>query len=173
MIPRGALVRSRVVGDPGEALATALDRSLTGYAVLEPQATLLLDGDERAVLALREGVPIRAYHAATGRGGADALADLGTPGPCRVALYRTGEPDVEGGAPVEPGTPAELLAADPALADRSRAAAPDDASAPSESLDAVEAFLENEEKIEAIRERAREEATRRADEWGFDEAVDG
>jgi hypothetical protein len=33
----------------------------------------------------------------------------------------------------------------------------------------VEAFLEDDEKIDAIRERAREEATERADEWGFEE----
>jgi hypothetical protein len=70
--------------------------------------------------------------------------------------------------------PAERLAGDPGLAARTRAAAPD------ERLDdragsgsAVEAFLADESKIEAIREQAREEARRRAAEWGLSEALDG
>jgi hypothetical protein len=36
----------------------------------------------------------------------------------------------------------------------------------------VSAFLENEAKIAAIQERARAEAAERAEEWGFDEALE-
>ena len=35
----------------------------------------------------------------------------------------------------------------------------------------MEAFLEDEEKIAAIRERAKAEAERRAEEWGLDEQL--
>jgi hypothetical protein len=68
--------------------------------------------------------------------------------------------------------PAERLAGDPALADSTRRAAPADrsAAAGSESGDdhsAVEAFLEDEAKIEAIREQARQEAKQHAAEWGL------
>jgi hypothetical protein len=38
--------------------------------------------------------------------------------------------------------------------------------------DPVEAFLADEERIEAIRAEARAEAERRAEEWGLDEAVE-
>ncbi|PSP69311.1 hypothetical protein BRC70_06990, partial [Halobacteriales archaeon QH_6_68_27] len=75
------------------------------------------------------------------------------------------------------GMAAERLAGDQSLTDRTREAAPADRTA-SESLageagserdvGAVEAFLEDERKIEAIREQAREDARERAEEWGFE-----
>jgi hypothetical protein len=125
--PEGRLVRSRVVADPGTALGSALDRELTGYAVLEPQDTLLLDADDRGVVLFRAGVPTAAYHAGTGRGGPPALADLAVPGPYDLELYAV-DPDRLGTVPtdgreVDPGMPAERLAGDPDLAARTRTAA--------------------------------------------------
>jgi len=75
---------------------------------------------------------------------------------------------------VPPGMPAERLAGDPALADSTRRAAPADwptvpGGEAGEDHGAVEAFLEDEEKIAAIREQAREEARQRAVEWGLND----
>jgi hypothetical protein len=165
---------ARVVDDAAAALALALDRDLTGYAVFTPQDALLLDGGGAGVLAFTDGVPTHAKHTGSGRGGDAALADLAGPGPLRVECHA----DEDSPVPrtdryaVAPATPAERLAGDSDLAARTRRAAPTDAdcgAADSESLDAVEAFLNDEEKIEAIRERAREEAAERAAEWGFDD----
>jgi len=48
-LPDGRLLKSCVVSDPRyPILAEALDRNLTGYAVPEPQETLLLEGEGRA-----------------------------------------------------------------------------------------------------------------------------
>jgi hypothetical protein len=38
---------------------------------------------------------------------------------------------------------------------------------------ALEAFLDDDEKIAAIQEQAREEAERRAEEWGLDDQLGG
>ena len=67
---------------------------------------------------------------------------------------------------VPPGAPAEQLADDPALADRARERAPDDAHDGDAS--ALESFLEDEERIAAIQQEARAEAEQRAAEWGLD-----
>ncbi|WP_134669422.1 hypothetical protein [Halorussus marinus] len=179
-LPSGTLVLSRVVGDPGDALATALDRGLTGYAVLEPQDALLLDGTGEGRLTFEDGVPVAAGHTGTGRRGADALADLAVPGPYRVELRSVSAGALEAyhreaDRRVAADAPADLLAGDAALADRTRAAAPTsrrDETADAGSMDAVEAFLDDEEKIDAIRERAREEARERAEQWGFDETLE-
>lgn len=162
---------SRVAADAADALGLVLDRELTGYAEFTPQDALLLDDGGVGVLAFTDGVPTHVKHAGTGRGGDAALADLAAPGPIRVECYAGGDPPVPETDQfgVSPGTPAERLAGDAALADRTRAAAPSDRAASEESMDAVEAFLEDDEKIDAIRERAREEATERAEEWGFEE----
>jgi len=169
------LTFARVVDDAAAALSLALDRELTGHAVLTPQDALLLDDDGEGVVAFTDGVPTHVRHTATGRGGAAALADLATTGPLRVECY-AGD---DGGVPhtdqhaVAPGVPAERLAGDDALAERTRAAAETVETADAESgdgdLDAVEAFLADEEKVAAIRDRAREEARERAAEWGFDD----
>ena len=156
---------------------------MTGYAVLEPQGSLLLDGDGRGVLTFAEGVPVVAYHTGTERGGPPALADLAAGGPYRLNLYAVRPGELDGvhdraAFRVPPGMAAERLAGDKSLADRTRTVAPTDRTAErtrdesvdrGESVGAVEAFLDDERKIEAIREQAREEARERAEEWGFDE----
>ena len=176
-LPEGTLVRSRVEPDAAAPLASALDRELTGYAVLEPQDALLLDGDGAGVLVFEDGVPRLAYHTGTGRGGPSALADLAAPGPYDVELRELPAeklPDDDADLQVSPGMPADRLAGDPELAEQTRNVAPaeweDGSNGESEddSLDAVEAFLEDEEKIDAIRDRAREEAKERAEQWGLD-----
>lgn len=176
----GTLVRSRVVDDPADALAAALDRELTGYAVLEPQDALLLDADGAGVVTFEDGVPVAVHHTGTGRGGSNALADLAVPGPYSGELRELpadDRPEIDPDSRVSPGLAADRLAGDPDLAERTRAAAPserrdDGEAAGDESMDAVEAFLEDDEKIDAIRERAREEAQARAEQWGLDEELE-
>jgi len=176
-IPRGALLRSRVVSDVATTLSRALDRGLTGYATLVPQETLLLEGEARGVLTFADGVPVLAYNTVTDSGGPDALAELAVPGPYRVELYAVDDGlDAAHEADalrVAPGAAATELADDPALADRTREAAPDERLADPEAddADAVAAFLADDDRIEAIREQAREEAAERADEWGLDAAL--
>lgn len=179
-IPRGELLRSRVVSDLGTPLSTALDRDLTGYATIVPQETLLLAGDVRGVITFESGVPVLAYNTVTDNGGGDALAELAVPGPYRVELYVV-DPDALAPAHeaeplrVSPGSVATELADDPELADRTRSVAPDDrlAKDDADDADAVAAFLADDDRIEAIREQAREEARSRAEEWGLDDALDG
>lgn len=178
-LPRGRLQRRRVVEDLGTPLANALDAELTGYATLESQDALLLSAEGLGVVTFEAGVPVVAYHTGTDEGGPAALAAVAGGGPYRLELFELDPADL---APIHdaadllvpPGMPAERLAGDPALADHTLEAAPAErrraAPDPDESdrQGAVEAFLADEEKIEAIRERAREEAERRAEEWGFD-----
>ena len=174
-IPRGDLLRSRVVDDPGTTLSTALDRRLTGYAVFEPQDAVLLDDETRGVLTFEAGIPTLAYCTDTDRGGADALNDLAGPGPYSVDLYELDRADLAEahGADdlrVPPGLPAERLTADRGLVTRTREAAPDERLG--DDADAVATFLEDEAGIEAIREQARAEARARAEEWGLTDALD-
>ncbi|MFC7229531.1 hypothetical protein N0B31_19190 [Salinirubellus salinus] len=171
-VPPGRLVRSRVQCDASAVLREALDTSLTGYAALEPRDALL-GGGGRGLLVFRDGVPTMAYHPDSGAGGAAALAKLAGPGPCRAELHAVDAaalPDADGAAEfrVPPGMPAERLAGAPELAARARRLATEEAP---ETDSAVLAFLEDERKVEAIRENAREEAERRAEEWGFDDAL--
>jgi len=177
-LPRGRLLKSRVVSDPREPLAEVLDRALTGYAVFESQDSLLLDGDGRGVVTFTGGVPVVAYHTGTDRGGPPALADLAVPGPYHVSVFELDAAELATVHEVDelavpPGMPAERLAGDPALADSTRRSAPAERTGgPSETHEdhgAVEAFLEDEEKIAAIREQARKEAKERAAEWGFND----
>jgi hypothetical protein len=175
-LPPGELVASRVHADAGELLEAALDRRLTGYARIEPREALLGGGD-RGVLAFEEGVPILAYHPDSGAGGATAIGTLAIPGPCRAELHavepdRLPDPAADPELSVSPGLPAERLAGDRRLAERTRRLAPDREHTAESADSAVEAFLQDEERIEAIRERAREEATRRAEKWGFESAVE-
>ncbi|MDS0220606.1 hypothetical protein NDI54_04485 [Haloarcula sp. S1AR25-5A] len=184
-LPRGRLDKSRVVTDPRDSLADVLDRKLTGYAVFESQETLLLDGEGRGVITFTDGVPVLAYHTGTDRGGPPALADLAIPGPYHVSLYALDAADLESAHEaadlrVPPGMPAERLGGDPALADSTRRAASDERLSPMGSDDdaataeagatersAVEAFLDDTEKIAAIKEQARSEARERAQQWEF------
>ncbi|WP_280587672.1 hypothetical protein [Halorubrum sp. Boch-26] len=177
-IPRGALLRSRVVSDVATTLSRALDRELTGYATLVPQETLLLEGDARGVLTFADGVPVLAYNTVSDSGGPDALAELAVPGPYRVEVYAVEDDGLaaaheEDALRVAPGAAATELADDPALADRTREAAPDERLSDPEAddADAVAAFLADDDRIEAIREQARAEAAERADEWGLDAAL--
>jgi hypothetical protein len=177
-LPSGRLVRKRVVSDLGTALSSALDTALTGYARLESQDALLLDADGVGVLTFEDGVPVVAYHTGTDTSGQDALADIAVSGPYLLELYRL-DADVLADVHatdefrVPPGTPAERLCGDQQLAERTRERAPasrltaTDATTADEP-NAVEAFLDDDEKIAAIQERAREEAEQRATEWGFD-----
>lgn len=178
-LPRGDLTFSRVVPDAAAALTAALDRRHTGYAVLTPSDALVLDEGTHAVLGFRDGIPTHARSAA--EAGPGALAAAATPGPLRVALHECTPPFTDSTARIAPDTPARRLAGDDALAARTRDAAPasavesSDASVPeaSDDLDAVDAFLADEDAIARIKEQAREEAERRAAEWGFDEFTDG
>ena len=181
-VPTGRLCKSRVVADPREPLADVLDRELTGYAVFESQETLLLDAEGRGVITFEDGVPVVAYHTGTDRGGPPALADLAVPGPYHVSLYELSAVDLADvhdatELHVPPGMPAERLAGDPALAESTRRAGPDRSACPEQASDsetddsdpdgvsAVEAFLDDTEKITAIQEQARAEARERADAW--------
>jgi hypothetical protein len=176
-LPRGRLLRSRVVDDPGTVLDAALSRTLTGYVVFEPGDALLFDDATRGVMTFEAGVPVLAYDAATDRGGPDALSALAGPGPYRVELYEL-PPDELAAVHetstlrVPPDLPADRLAADVGLVARTREAAPDDRlSAEPSHTSAVEAFLADETAVEAIRQEARAEARRRADEWGLSDAL--
>jgi hypothetical protein len=176
-LPQGRLVRQRVVSDPGTALASALETELTGYARLESQDALLLDADGVGVLTFEDGVPTVAYHTGTDSAGEDALTDIAVAGPYRLQLYElAAESLAEIHATEElcvpPETPAQRLAGDPSLAERTREVAPEthpsaDAAETADEPSAVEAFLDDEEKIRAIQERARAEAKERATEWEF------
>lgn len=175
-LPSGDLLRSRVVDDPGDVLRQALDRRLTGYLVLEPQDSLLLDGETRGIITLEAGVPALAYELSRDRGGADALADLATPGPYHTELYElpaASLSDIDSPSfRVGPDVPAERLAGDADLAARTREAAPAERLDAEMDDDPVAAFLADEEKIDAIRRQAREEAQARAEQWGLDGALD-
>ena len=175
-LPEGRLLRKRVLKEVGTVLSGALDRDLTGYARLEPQETLLLDGRGAGVLVFREGVPLAAYHTAIDAGGESAVTEIASSGPYRLELYelddrvvdRIGESDP---LRVGPTVPAKRLAGDDALRRRTRERIPDERSERDESedstLDAVEAFLDDGDRIESIRDRARNEARSRAEDWGF------
>lgn len=175
-LPRGSLLRRRVVIDLSTPLETVLESEVTGYARLESQDTLLLEGDGVGVVTFEDGIPMVAYHTGTDRTGIEALDDIAMAGPYRVELYEL-TADVLADAHnsdellVPPGTPAKRLAGDPALSERTVDRAPAErtvAGKTGDSLDAVESFLEDEQSIETLRDRAREEAKERADQWGFD-----
>lgn len=175
-IPDGDLLRSRVVGDLGVTLATALERRVTGYAVVEPQDAVLLGDETRGVITFTEGVPVLAYCTTSDRGGADALEDVRGPGPYSVDLYELDRSALAAaheadGLRVSPGLPAERLTDDRDLVTRTRDAAPEDRLG-GDDTDAVESFLDDESQIEAIREQAREEARTRAEEWGLTDALE-
>lgn len=175
-LPSGRATFDRVVTGLTEPLAAALDRELTGYAEVVPQAALLLDVSGSGVLWFEDGVPTHAAHTGTGVTGTDVLAELAATGPFRVRLVALPESDLAArpdGAALPADAPAERLAGDEALATRTRERAGSVEARPGEQgLDAVEAFLEDDQKIRAIRERARAEAKRKADDWGFAELGD-
>ncbi|MFB6132000.1 MAG: hypothetical protein ABEJ44_01165 [Halanaeroarchaeum sp.] len=171
-LPSGRVTFDRVVTELAEPLESALDRDLTGYAEVVPQATMLLDESGSGVLWLENGVPTRASHTGTGARGTEVLADLAATGPYRVRLVSVPADDLAaspGGGALPPDAPAKRLAGDESLATRTRERAGIDDRSYDDGLDAVEAFLADEEKIRTIRDRARSEARRKAAEWGFDD----
>lgn len=176
-IPRGRLVHSNVVSEPGAVLSAVLDRELTGYALLEPHDAVLLDAETRGVVTFEGGVPVLAYEVQSDTGGAAALGALAVPGPYSADLFELPAAALAAAHEtdalrVPPAMPADRLAGDADLAARTREAAPphriDDAAAED---DPVAAFLADEEKIAAIREQARDEARKRAAEWGLDDQL--
>jgi hypothetical protein len=169
-IPEGRLCRSRTDADVGETLAGVLDRELTGYVVFEPQGSILRGDDDRAVLTFEDGVPVLAYHAPSDAGGTDALAALSggvfhaesyeLPADALAAAHRVDA------LRVPPTAPADRLAGDDGLIERTRKAAPDDRLRADDATAVVE-FLSDPDRIEAIRAEARAEAEERAAEWGL------
>ncbi|MFD1512799.1 hypothetical protein [Halomarina rubra] len=174
-VPHGTLVHSRVVESVAVAFREALDRSLTGYAVLTPQAALLLE-EAAGVFTFEGGVPVLAYDVASDAGGTDALTAFPAGGPCRAELYELPADALDAvhetdELRVPPGAPADHLTGDTALADRCRERAPADRRDAEES-DPLAAFLADEDRIAAIQEEAQAEAARRAEEWGLDDHLD-
>ncbi|AGN02332.1 hypothetical protein L593_11945 [Salinarchaeum sp. Harcht-Bsk1] len=170
----GQLLQSKVVSDLGDVLERALDGSITGYATVEPQDVLLLDAEGVGVLAFEAGVPVAARHSGTGRVGREALAELSVPGPCRVELYERHRPVPfveEPANRIPPGLPADRLVRDADLANRTRSAAADRGIGERTDADALQAFLTDEERVDAIRREAREEARARAEQWGLEDAL--
>lgn len=178
-LPQGKLLQSHVVPDVRTVLVEALDRSLTGYAIVVPRRA-----DAKSVFSFDMGVPVLAYHTGADAGGERALVALEGVGRCRIDLYglsrgqlRTVHETEELSVP--PALPATHLTGDRALAARTRKRAAQRADADSDAEqhtnragDAVAAFLEDTERIETLREQARAEARRRANEWGLDEQLD-
>lgn len=175
-IPEGELCRSRTDADVGATLADVLDRRLTGYVVFEPQDSILFGDDERAVLTFESGVPVLAYYPASDAGGREALDAL-TGELFHAEMYELPAAALEAAHEVEdlrvgPTVPADALAGDETLVERTRAAAPDDRLV-DDGGSAVEAFLADADRIESIREEARAEAQARAAEWGLNDQLDG
>lgn len=162
----GDLVRSRVADALAPVLGAVLDRSFTGHLTIEPGDSLLFDDGGRAILTIVDGIPHTAYHTGIDTGGPPVLEALTNAGPYRVEHYATTDPRRLGDS-VDATAPAQRLTTDQTLVRRTHAAAPD-TDDPDRSLDAVEAFLDDEATVTAIRERARDEAQRRANDWGID-----
>lgn len=169
-LPEGHTSFDRVVDRVDGPLEVALEDGLTGYGVVVPQGNLLGEDSGKGILWFEDGIPIGARHTGTGRTGSAALADLAEIGPYQVRMVATGTvPETYRGNSLPPAAPADRLAGNEALAARTREAAGSTAGGgPEAELDAVEAFLADEEKIEAIKQQAAAEARRRAAEWGFE-----
>lgn len=175
-IPEGELRRSRTEAAIGDTLTGVLDSELTGYVVFEPQGSILLGDDDRAVVTFEDGVPVLAYHPASDSGGDGALERLSGQ-VFHAAVYELPADALEPAHRVEdlrvhPTAPARRLADDEALADRTRAVAPDDRLNDGRDTSTVEDFLADAEQIEEIRTEARAEAQARAAEWGLRDQLD-
>jgi hypothetical protein len=167
--PAGQARFDRVVMSVADPLWEALETELVGYGEIVPQAGLLGDEAGHCVLWFDHGVPVRAHHTGTGRTDSEALADIAETGPYRVRLVELADPDQLQTGDLAPTAPAEQVIGDAELASQTRAVADtSDPAEPGDELDAVEAFLADEDKIEAIQKRAAMEARQRADEWGID-----
>ncbi|RRJ27878.1 hypothetical protein [Halocatena pleomorpha] len=185
VLPQGRLLRSRVVSDVHTVLLAALDRSLTGYAVVVPSRT---NAAGNGAFTFDQGVPVLVYHAGTDTGGERALAAFKDVGPCRIDLYALSRErlrSIHDGSTlsVPPALPATYLTGDRTLTVRTRKRAArrsdtdidtdstgDDTTPPADH-DAVTAFLADADRIETLREQARDEARQRAKEWDLDEQL--
>lgn len=171
--PAGQTRFDRVVMSLSDPLWEALETTLVGYGEIVPQAGLLGDEAGQCLLWFDRGVPVGATHTGTGRTDSEALADIAETGPYRVRLVEIADRDQIHEGTLSPAAPAEQVVGDPELARQTRAVTDDpEPAAFGEELDAVEAFLADEEKIEAIQERATLEAQKRAEEWGFELGVE-
>ncbi|GGL63399.1 hypothetical protein [Halocalculus aciditolerans] len=185
------LVFSRVLDDPGVCLDRALADAFTGVAAFEARAALVGDASDTYDLAFEDGVPTRAAARDADAAGPPVLSRLAEAAPCRVELRADATRSFRSDATVDPPAVARALDRDrlvdqyPASPESDPETGPDaDESSPdpdavnvgetaagaepAESVDALEAFLADEERVDALRERAREEAVERADEWGFE-----
>ncbi|WP_416838708.1 hypothetical protein [Haloferax sp. DFSO52] len=176
-IPRGALLRSRVVDDPSDVLRSVLDEELTGYVVFEPQDAILLGEATRGVVTFEDGIPVLAYDTEQEQGGRDGLEGFAVTGPNRVAVHAVDAAALSDAHEtmefrVPPGEPARVLAGDEQLAAETTDAAPESRREEGRSQSAVEAFLADEAAIDAIRSEARDEARARAAAWGLDDVLE-
>lgn len=178
-IPTGDLCRSRTDADIAETLVSALDRSLTGYIVFEPQQSILAGDDDRAVITFEQGVPMAAYHTdndVVGSQAIDALSDSGTPHVDVYTLPATAlmsiHRDVTDTFAIAPTAPARRLTDNATLVERTRNAAPQTRVTGTDTQTAVEAFLADTDQIESIKQEARAEAAARAAEWGFTDQLE-
>lgn len=166
--PEGQTRFDRVVMTLEAPLREALETELRGYGEIVPQAGLLGNEAGHCVLWFDGGVPVGATHTATGHTDSAAIADIAETGPYRVRLVETADRTEIRNGDLSPAVPAEEVLGDAELARRTRElATPEEPAASGTELDAVEAFLADEEKIEAIQQRAAMEARKRAEEWGF------
>jgi hypothetical protein len=175
-LPQGQLLRQRVLNSVETVLTGALDRELTGYARLEPQETLLLSADRAGVITFTGGIPVAAYHTSPETAGVVALTEIASSGPYRLELYALDASALDRlhddeSVRVSPCRPAQLLSGEEELIERTRDRAPTERINRDEpeqhGLDAVEAFLDDENQIETIRSRAQSEARSRADDWNL------
>jgi hypothetical protein len=178
-VPEGALLRARTVPDLSDPLSQVLSDRLTGYLRVESGGAILLGDATRGVLTLADGVPVLAYAVGDDAAGGDALAALAGPGPARVETYRVADGSLASlhdrarheDCRVPPDAPARQLADDPELAERTRERAP--AERRDRADDSLASFLDDEERVAAIKTEARAEARQRAEEWGLgDELVE-
>lgn len=173
-ITEGQLERSQMVTDYGQVLSDLLDDELTGYSRIESGDSVVFETDGAGILTFESGVPVAAYHTADGMTGEAALEELSKIGPFYIEVY-TVEATVlssvheTAAVRVPPERPAEQLAGDPALAERTRAAASSDQLSRGRETDgeALLAFLNDEDRIEEIRQEAKEQAKQRAEQWNL------
>ncbi len=174
MTPAGTLTHREVVTDLGDVLESVLESELTGYLRLTGTDSLLLDRGA-TLLTVIDGVPTAAMHTETELAGTDALADATVSSLYRVECYELDRAELEAmqlpeNAALSPAVPAEQFVGDQELARQTREQAPTEQTDKPEDSDcsAVTAFLEDEETIATIQNRARTEARERADRWGFE-----
>ncbi|MDZ7745335.1 MAG: hypothetical protein U5K28_01940 [Halobacteriales archaeon] len=167
-IPAGTLIASRVVGSLATPLETCFETRHTGY--LRVVSGVPVADTDPVVVTFDNGVPTAAVVPDGEPTGPRALAALPETGPFRVERIRTTAAVLDAlhdrpACRIDAGRLAERAdAAD--LAARIRERAPDDADDP------VGGFLDDAERIAALKREARAEATAQADEWGLTDQLD-